>query len=265
MTETPQYDPHHPDYREFDIGAVISRAFQGVSREFRRLLPLAFILSVGPGLFFYTADYLLEQDGIMPVLLVIVGVILFLIGSILLSAIMIQLFVRHFWNDYIEVDAALKIALNRFWPILGGSLLIGLGVAFGTLLLIVPGLILYAGWYVFLPVVIGEKRGPVDALTRSWDLTRGYKWPVFGVAICAVIIGVVIGGVLGGIGGALVGLEAVNMLPDASVGKVFLFGLIQSIAGVIGAFISAAMIASTYVELMRLNAEYDPAIVAPAD
>lgn len=265
MSDDSQYDPHHPDHREFDIGAVISRAFKGVSLESRRLLPLALVLSAGPGLFFYTSGYLLEKSGVLPALLVIVGIILFLVGSILLSAIMIQVFVRHFWNDYIDVDVAMKIAVNRFWPIFGGSLLLGLGVAFGALLLIVPGLILYAGWYVFLPVVIGERRDPIDALTRSWDLTRGYKWPVFGVALCATIIGMVIGGILGGIGGAFVGLEAVNMLPEASLGKVFIFGLIQSIAGTIAAFISAAIIASTYVELMRLNAEYDPATVAPVD
>jgi hypothetical protein len=263
MSNEQAYDWQHPDYREFDIGAVISRGFTGLSRQSGKLLPLALVLSGGPGLIVYTSKYLLEKSGALPTLLVFVGIVLFFVGSVLLSAILIQVFVRHFWNDHIEVDVAMKIALGRFWPIVGGSLLMGFGLAFGMLLLVFPALILYAGWYVFLPVVIGERRDPVDALTRSWGLTRGHKWSVFGVAICTVMISMVIGGIIGGIGGAIVGAEAALMLPEANLGKVFAFGLIRSFAGIIGTFMSAAMVASTYVELMRVNGEHDPDSLAP--
>ena len=46
------------------------------------------------------------------------------------------------------------------------------GVLFGLLLLIVPGLIFALRWSVGLPALIGEKRTVADALRRSWSLTR---------------------------------------------------------------------------------------------
>jgi hypothetical protein len=52
--------------------------------------------------------------------------------------------------------------------------------------LVVPFLILGAGWCVALPVALLDGRGPTGALGRSWAMTRGARWRVlvgFGVVM----------------------------------------------------------------------------------
>jgi hypothetical protein len=63
-----------------------------------------------------------------------------------------------------------------------------LAVAFGVVLLVVPGLVVFT-WYVLAaPVVEIEGRGVRDAFRRSRALVRGNFWPVLGLLGPIVII-----------------------------------------------------------------------------
>jgi hypothetical protein len=94
--------------------------------------------------------------------------------------------------------------------LLAVSVLFGLGVAVGFVLLIVPGLILLVTWSVVAPVTVLERPGIFAAFTRSRDLVRGNGWPVFGVIVLvgltvfviALAAGLASAG-LGSLGGAL--------------------------------------------------------------
>ena len=98
-----------------------------------------------------------------------------------------------------------------FWPLLGVSILFGLGVAFGFVLLIIPGLYLMVIWSVVAPVTVLERPGVFAAFGRSRELVRGNGWPVFGVIVIvfvAVVIISIVAGLaasgLGSVGRALV-------------------------------------------------------------
>jgi membrane-anchored glycerophosphoryl diester phosphodiesterase (GDPDase) len=61
-------------------------------------------------------------------------------------------------------------------------------IAIGFILLIVPGIVL-AVRLAFVPfLVVDEGRGPVEALTESWNRTNGYSWTILGAAALAVVI-----------------------------------------------------------------------------
>jgi lipid-A-disaccharide synthase-like uncharacterized protein len=70
-----------------------------------------------------------------------------------------------------------------FWPLLTVSILIGLGVGIGFILLIIPGLILIVIWSVVAPVVVLERPGVFAAFGRSRELVRGNGWNVFAVIV----------------------------------------------------------------------------------
>jgi hypothetical protein len=63
-------------------------------------------------------------------------------------------------------------------PLIAVSILAGLGIGIGFLLLIVPGLILLTIWSVAAPVLVIERPGVLRAFGRSRELVRGYGWPV---------------------------------------------------------------------------------------
>jgi hypothetical protein len=84
------------------------------------------------------------------------------------------------------------------------SLLGGLGIALGFVLLIVPGLVLLTWWALTAPVVIVERAAAVAALGRSRELVRGSGWQVFGVLLVILLINAIVSGVFNSIGATAV-------------------------------------------------------------
>jgi hypothetical protein len=78
------------------------------------------------------------------------------------------------------VSALMGRGRERFWPLLGASIIYGLGVAFGLLLLIVPGLILAARWSLLAPLVVLEEQPVAEARHRSNRLVTGHTGTVLG-------------------------------------------------------------------------------------
>ena len=79
-----------------------------------------------------------------------------------------------------------------FWPLVAVSILFGIGVGIGFVLLIVPGLILLTIWSVVAPVTVLERPGVFAAFGRSRELVRGNGWNVFGVIVIVFLTVVVI-------------------------------------------------------------------------
>ena len=57
-----------------------------------------------------------------------------------------------------------------FWPLVGASILAGIGIGIGFILLIIPGLILLVIWAVVAPVIVIERPGVFAAFGRSREL-----------------------------------------------------------------------------------------------
>lgn len=74
-----------------------------------------------------------------------------------------------------------------FWQLLAVSLLAGIGIGAGFVLLIVPGMILMVLWAVVAPVTVLERPGVFPAFSRSRELVRGNGWPVFGVLVLVFV------------------------------------------------------------------------------
>jgi hypothetical protein len=107
--------------------------------------------------------------------------------------------------------------------LLAVSVLFGLGVAFGFVLLIIPGLILLVIWSVVAPVTVLERPGVFAAFGRSRELVRGNGWPVFGVILAVgvtVFVIALVAGLasvaLGSLGGALLQWAATAAIAPVS-------------------------------------------------
>jgi len=101
----------------------------------------------------------------------------------------------------VEAREALRIGASRMVPFFAASLLVGIGVAFGALLLIVPGVILALMWSVALPVIVGETTSVTGALSRSRALTQGNRWRILGLAVLAWIVLLLVTFVVGAVAG----------------------------------------------------------------
>ena len=70
------------------------------------------------------------------------------------------------------------------------SILYGLAVVAGTILLIVPGIYLAVKMYFYDLAIVDRGFGPVEALKESWNMTRGKWWSVFGLLILLFIFNI---------------------------------------------------------------------------
>ena len=138
-------------------------------------------------------------------------VLLFWALSILYQGMVVELVqdVQDGRRDH-SVGQLLRSVDPVFWPLVGVSILFGIGVAIGFVLVIVPGLILLVIWSVVAPVTVLERPGVFAAFRRSRELVRGNGWNVFGVIVIVFVIVFVIsiavgiaGSGLGSVGRAL--------------------------------------------------------------
>lgn len=83
----------------------------------------------------------------------------------------------------------LSRALGTALPVATLSIVIGISVGLGLVLLVVPGLWIFAVLSVAIPVAAVEGAG-LGALGRSAQLTRGYRWPIvgYGFVFAAIVV-----------------------------------------------------------------------------
>jgi hypothetical protein len=84
---------------------------------------------------------------------------------------------------------------GRFLSLFGASIVYALGVFFGLLALILPGLLAASRWSLMAPGIMLERRTTLDALDRSRRIVRGeagslgdQTWNVLGVVVLVLLI-----------------------------------------------------------------------------
>ncbi|MBD2842094.1 glycerophosphoryl diester phosphodiesterase membrane domain-containing protein [Erythrobacter rubeus] len=190
---------------------AVSGYFQGGRSDF----------DVGFGFGFQLTESLLAQG-----VLAVVAVIGAAIAGLLLS----------YWLYAALVGRTTAPGFGRFWPWLGIYILYLLGIMFGLVLLIVPGLILGVRWAMALPLVVGSRLPAMDTFGESWEKTRGRSWSIFG-SFVILVIGVAVFN-------AIMGSLAVLLGGPGSIGGLLLLA--------IGDGVSAAIFTALPVAIYRL-------------
>jgi hypothetical protein len=107
-----------------------------------------------------------------------------------------------------DVGAALRHVFQRFVSLLVASILQGLLIGVGFLLLVIPGLIFFAMSFAMPMAVVLEGRRATEAFERSRELSKGHRLRILGTLgvtyvlffVLVMTLGVVAGGSLGAVG-----------------------------------------------------------------
>lgn len=106
--------------------------------------------------------------------------------------------------------------LRRVLVFIGAYIIQTIAVAMGFVLLIVPGVIfLIRLWFVGFVVIDEPTVGPLDAIQRSWDITRGYTLDLFLLFI--VLLGVNLLGII------CLGVGVLVTIPLSGVALAFIY------------------------------------------
>lgn len=89
------------------------------------------------------------------------------------------------------------------------SLISGVIIGFGLLLLVIPGLYLVGRLIPAAPLVIAEnERNPIEAIGRAFAITKGHGWAIFGLVFIVGLVAIIAFGVAGALVGIVLILAA---------------------------------------------------------
>lgn len=78
---------------------------------------------------------------------------------------------------------------GRFGAYFGLSLLSGLAILLGLVVLVVPGIVLIVRWLPAYAILLSEDTKVTEALSRSWDVTRPQFWPILAAVLIVLVFG----------------------------------------------------------------------------
>jgi hypothetical protein len=181
---------------------IIGRAFRIYRDQIGVLLPAALVVFAINAVVGWVFD-----DGLLALVAAVVSLVL----ATLYDGMVVQL-VRDVQDGRRDSSAGelFSSVSPVLLPLIGVSILSGIGIGVGFVFCLVPGLFLLTFWSVVAPVTVIERSGVFGAFGRSWELVRGHAWPVFGtillvflLVVAATIAAVLIGLAVGDVGRAI--------------------------------------------------------------
>lgn len=87
-----------------------------------------------------------------------------------------------------SVSDAYARVRGRIGLVAGLTIVMGIGIGVGMILLVIPGIIFTMMWSLAVPVAVLEDLGVRDSMSRSSDLTKGSRWRIFVVWILFIVL-----------------------------------------------------------------------------
>lgn len=104
------------------------------------------------------------------------------------------MYLRAIRNEKFEISEMFDGFKKNYINIILANLLTFAIIGLGFVLLIVPGIILACRLAFVSYLVMDKNMEPVTAIEKSWEMTKGHGWQIFGMGL--LIIPIVIGGLL---------------------------------------------------------------------
>lgn len=115
-----------------------------------------------------------------------------MVGNVLQGAAMTFIISDAYLGKPLSAASGFRRALAHLSPLIGASVLAGLGILLGLLCLIVPGLLLIIRWVFVTQAIVLEGNDARASLGRSYELSRGNAGSLFGLFAGLGLLGFVI-------------------------------------------------------------------------
>lgn len=250
----------------FDAGRAVARATDSLRRNFALLAGLAAALQLLPsivsallgGALVPTQGVATNPFGATAIFgwTGLLGLVGFLLYCVALGA-MTHVVVVEADGERPAFKPAVVAGLSRALPMVGMFILMYFGISFAMFLLIVPGLILLTMWAVAVPVLVGEGAGVFASLGRSRALTKGARWPVFGLIVALMLVYLLSFGVAGLLAG---GFDPVAL--GTALSGIGVAGIVYKLINIAVMVVATVLIAAIYLELRFVRDGDGPASLA---
>lgn len=157
---------------------------------------------------------------------------------------------------------------GRVWALVGLALLSGLLAGIGLIFCIVPGVFLWTAWSLAAPALLLEGRSVTEGMRRSWQLTAGSRWRVFGILLLTTVIVVIASGLIAAPFGLVFGVVGATS-GSTGTGFVVAQALVQQVASAAAGAVfypfQAAVTALLYIDLRMRREGLDVELIRAAE
>jgi hypothetical protein len=187
--------------RPLGIGEILSTAFQLYRRHWRTLLAIAAVVVVPLTLLQYLFGDLIRTQGettrngvvvetatwsvgIAGLLAALVGILMYLV----LTGAITRAVAAEVAGEDPSVEQSYRFGFHRLGSVLLVSVLVGLAIIGGLILLVIPGIYIGVRLAVSIEALVVEGRRGTQAMGRSWGLVGGHWWHAFFTLLVAALL-----------------------------------------------------------------------------
>jgi uncharacterized membrane protein len=185
-----------PNHKGLPISEAVRFGWKTVQSSFAFILLTLIVAIVVPGIIKSGGEHVFHRDGQI-FLIKVISVLVSATFSLGLSKIYLR-----FRDGEKPIFENLFDGLARAHIWLASTFIVGVAVCMGMILLIVPGIVMMLRLSLIGYVLVDERPGPVDAIQRSWDMTRGHTMDLLVLFIallglnilglCCLVVGVLV-------------------------------------------------------------------------
>jgi hypothetical protein len=175
--------------RQFSIGNVLSTSFVVFFRNFILFIILAALISAP----YIAASVIVDLGKLTPIYeqtrqvplgfwrAPAIVLPIEIITSALVSASLAYGTFQDLRGHRANFSDSLKRSVSVLTVVILAAVVFSVLLGVGMVLLLVPGFMVWAALWVYVPVIVVEKEGAFGAFTRSRVLTKGRRWSIFGL------------------------------------------------------------------------------------
>jgi len=185
------------DLRPLSLGDILDRTFSLYRRHFLLFIGIAgipqllvLVFSLAQTLFSWsTTDILTGTRNVGMGIVVLIVYLLVAVFAYLYSQGGTMLAISELYlGRTTTITESLRNVSGEVWSLFGLVILSGLAIVGGLILLIVPGIYVACRLLVCLPAAVIEKRGPSEALSRSFGLTKDFAGRAVVILVLFVVL-----------------------------------------------------------------------------
>ena len=183
--------------RPLGVGEIVDATFTVYRRRFGPMFTIALVLVFTPFLVSLVGGCSLDAGGTTTCTSPIgwLAYVVSVLGSIAATGAAMLVAADAYADVPSDWRRAMGIGVRRLLAVIAATIVLGVPMAIGFLLLIVPGIFLAVSFAVVWQALIIEGIGPIESIKRSWRLVAGERWRVFGAALLVGILGAIVFGV----------------------------------------------------------------------
>lgn len=184
--------------RPLGVGEIVDATFTVYRRRFGPMFAIAVVLVFIPFLVSLVGGCSLDSGGTATCSSPIgwLGYLVGTIGSVVAGVAAILVAAGAYADVPSDWRNATRIGIRRTVGIILASIVAGLLIAIGFVLVIVPGIFVAVSLAVVWEALIIEGIGPMESIKRSWRLVAGERWRVFGAGLLVIILAAIVFGIV---------------------------------------------------------------------